>query len=91
MTLVRSEPMSTETAQTIIKRWPTFSAMRRDVEAFRPGNRAYVDLWYKRNRIPAAWFEAVIAAAQTRSLEGITYAALATAFRQPENGETEVI
>jgi len=67
----------------VIGLWPTKAALRRDLENG-GGKRAHVQEWHRRNKIPPAWFEALIAAAEKRGFEGVTYPTLSRLYNRPD-------
>ena len=69
--------MSMRTHTDIIALWPNLAAFAKDVDAPAPT----VLVWRRNGRIPAYRFDAVIAAAEKRGFDGVTYRALTEALK----------
>lgn len=69
------------TFKSVVDLWPTRAALEADLLA-QSGRAAPVREWHKRDRIPAKWFDAVIAVAAKRGFEGVTYPLLAELYKK---------
>lgn len=65
----------------VIDLWPSAAAMYGDVRLFAGDKKVSVRSWKIMHTIPPAFFDAVIAAAEMRGFEGVTYLLLTELYK----------